>query len=158
MGAATFAYKCYATNITPRGINDLLQMSYEVLGGNLEKHEKIRKDALLLNYWFPRDPIHDSVPGVNEIISKMVENDFKLHDYDLVHALGHGVGLEIHESPVLNSKNDSVLKDKMIITNEPGIYIPGKFGVRIEDTILITKAEATVLTKSDKEYIIIKGQ
>ena len=52
VGAATFAYKCYATNITPRGINDLLQMSYEVLGGNLEKHEKIRKDALLLNYWF----------------------------------------------------------------------------------------------------------
>ncbi len=72
VGAATFAYKCYATNITPRGINDLLQMSYEVLGGNLEKHEKIRKDALLLNYWFPRDPIHDSVPGINEIIDKMV--------------------------------------------------------------------------------------
>ncbi len=72
VGAATYAYKCYATRITPCGINDLLQMSYEVLGGNLSKHEKIRKDALLLNKWFPRDPIHDSTPGVNEIINKMV--------------------------------------------------------------------------------------
>ena len=72
VGAATYAYKCYATEITPCGINDLLQMSYEVLGANQSKHEQIRKDALILNNWFPRDPIHDSAPGVNEIIAKMV--------------------------------------------------------------------------------------
>lgn len=72
VGAATFAYKSYATPINPRGINDLLQMSYEVLGGDLAKHEQIREDALLLNSWFARDPIHDSTPGVNEIIEKMV--------------------------------------------------------------------------------------
>lgn len=72
VGAGTYAYKCYATEITPCGINDLLQMSYEVLGANQSKHEQIRKDALLLNNWFPRDPIHDSAPGVNEIIAKMV--------------------------------------------------------------------------------------
>ena len=47
-------------------------MSYEVLGANQSKHEQIRKDALLLNNWFPRDPVHDSAPGVNEIIAKMV--------------------------------------------------------------------------------------
>ena len=88
-------------------------------------------------------------------ITRMVENDFKLHGYDLVHALGHGVGLEVHESPIISSRNDSMLKEKMVITNEPGIYIPGKFGVRIEDTVQITKSGCITLTNSDKNYIII---
>ena len=91
-------------------------------------------------------------------ITKMVENDFKLHGYDLVHSLGHGVGLDIHEYPYLHGKNDSYLKDKMIVTNEPGIYIPEKFGVRIEDTVLITKSGCINLTKSDKNYIIVEGK
>ena len=72
VGAATYAYKCYATDITPRGVNDLVQMSYETLAGNFKNFENIRKDALLLNSWFPRDPIHDSTPGVNNILAKMV--------------------------------------------------------------------------------------
>lgn len=90
-------------------------------------------------------------------ICRMVENNFKLHGYDLVHALGHGVGLEIHENPVISSRNDSNLKDKMVITNEPGIYIAGKYGVRIEDTLLINKDGCISLTKSNKDYIVIKG-
>lgn len=88
----------------------------------------------------------------------MVENDFKLHGYDLIHSLGHGVGLDIHEYPYLNIKNDSILKEKMVVTNEPGIYIPGKYGVRIEDTILITKSGCIPLTKSDKGYIVVDKQ
>lgn len=53
------------------------------------------------------------------------------------HSLGHGVGLEIHEAPRLSSKNKERLKTGMVITIEPGIYLPGKFGVRIEDMIFI---------------------
>ena len=87
--------------------------------------------------------------------SKMVENDFKLNGYDLLHSLGHGVGLDIHEMPFINSKNDSTFKAKMVVTNEPGIYIPGAFGVRIEDTVLITKSGCINLTKSDKNYIVV---
>ena len=90
-------------------------------------------------------------------ITRIVDNDFKLRGYNLVHSLGHGVGLEIHEQPFINDKNDSSLKDKMVITNEPGIYIPGKFGVRIEDTVLITKDGSRNLTKSSKDYVVIKG-
>ena len=91
-------------------------------------------------------------------ISKMVENNFKINGYDLIHSLGHGVGLDIHELPIINSKNDMNLKEKMVITNEPGIYIPGKFGVRIEDTVLIGKEISENLTKSSKEYIIVDKQ
>ena len=88
-------------------------------------------------------------------ITKMVENDFKLNGYSLVHALGHGVGLETHEMPYLTFRNDNNLKANMVVTNEPGIYIPGGLGVRIEDTVLITKSGCINLTKSDKNYIVV---
>ena len=89
------------------------------------------------------------------IVSKMVENDFRINGYDLIHSLGHGVGLDIHEMPFINGKNDTNLKANMVVTNEPGIYIHGGFGVRIEDTCLITKSGCINLTKSDKNYIIV---
>ena len=85
-------------------------------------------------------------------IAKIVTSNFSLQGYDLVHSLGHGVGLDIHEAPFIREANDSTLKENMVVTNEPGIYIPGNFGVRIEDTILITKEGQEVFTKS-KKYI-----
>ena len=88
-------------------------------------------------------------------ITKMVVNDFKLNNHDLIHSLGHGVGLEIHEPPFINQNTDATLKENMVVTNEPGIYIAGKFGVRIEDTVQITKFGCISLTNSEKNYIII---
>ena len=92
------------------------------------------------------------------LLSRMVETEFQLHGYDLVHALGHGIGLNVHEMPIISGKTDKTLKEKMVVTNEPGIYIPGKFGVRIEDTVLIGKEESENLTKSSKNYTIIDKQ
>lgn len=88
-------------------------------------------------------------------VTKMIENDFKLYGYNLIHSLGHGIGLEIHEPPYIGFRNDLLLKENMVVTDEPGIYIPGKFGIRIEDTVHITKFGCISLTNSEKNYIII---
>lgn len=95
--------------------------------------------------------------GNIKIISKLVENNFEFNKHVLVHALGHGVGLDIHESPNINSKSTKILKENMVVTDEPGIYITGKFGVRIEDTVLITKNGCITLTNSEKNYVVIQN-
>lgn len=71
------------------------------------------------------------------------------------HGLGHGVGVEIHELPSLNPSSEAVLKPGHIVTNEPGIYLPGEFGVRIEDMALITENGYKNLTNSEKKLIIL---
>lgn len=71
------------------------------------------------------------------------------------HNLGHSLGLEIHESPRLSPKSDIVLQEGMIVTIEPGLYLPGKFGVRIEDMVKITENGCENLTGADKELICL---
>lgn len=68
------------------------------------------------------------------------------------HGLGHGVGLEIHEYPGVSSRSDAVLEEGMVITIEPGIYLPGVGGVRIEDTVTVTADGCDLLTSIPKEY------
>lgn len=68
---------------------------------------------------------------------------------------GHGVGLDVHERPYLISRNDTFLKENMIVANEPGIYLLGKYGIRIEDTVLVTKEGGVPLTTSPKNYVVI---
>ena len=71
------------------------------------------------------------------------------------HSLGHGFGLEVHELPAVRSNGEEILRKNMTITIEPGIYVPGLGGVRIEDMVLVTARGNEILTRSSKELIVI---
>ncbi len=86
--------------------------------------------------------------------ARKVINDSGYGKY-FTHSTGHGVGVEIHEFPNLSPASDSILQIGNIVTVEPGIYIPGSFGVRIEDMALITDIGCKNLTNSPKELIIL---
>lgn len=72
------------------------------------------------------------------------------------HALGHGVGLEVHELPSVSPKNTDVLETGMVITIEPGIYVPNVGGVRIEDMLAIGDTSNEILTKSSKDIFVVE--
>ncbi|MEI3356295.1 MAG: Xaa-Pro peptidase family protein [Clostridia bacterium] len=116
--------------------------------GSVPEYVKPVYDLVLKNQ---EQTIEEMKDGAStRLLTKMVDNDFRLNGYDLIHALGHGVGMEIHEAPYINFRSDVPLKENMVVTDEPGIYVPGRFGVRIEDTIQITKFGCISLTKSRK--------
>lgn len=71
------------------------------------------------------------------------------------HSLGHGVGMEIHESPTASPRSDEVLLENSIVTVEPGIYLPDKFGVRIEDFVVVKQDGCFNMTNAPKELIVL---
>lgn len=71
------------------------------------------------------------------------------------HGTGHGLGMEVHESPRLSKTEDTILTPGMVVTVEPGIYLPGFGGVRIEDDAVITDTGIKILTNSTKDFLII---
>lgn len=71
------------------------------------------------------------------------------------HGTGHGLGLSIHENPRLSIKDDTVLQSGMVVTVEPGIYLPGWGGVRIEDTLVVLDNGCRILTRSPKERLVV---
>lgn len=136
-------YNGYASDMTRTvavgKISDkLLDMYNTTLNAQLSALEKIKSGKVCKE-------IHNVA---QEIIDKKYPDTFG-------HALGHGVGLEIHEMPTVHSKSEKMLAEGNVISVEPGIYVPSVGGVRIEDLVLITKNGCDVLTKSTKKLIYI---
>ncbi|MDZ7733443.1 MAG: M24 family metallopeptidase [Acidimicrobiia bacterium] len=71
-----------------------------------------------------------------------------------LHSTGHGVGLDIHEDPRVSSRSETVLEEGMIVTVEPGVYLPELGGVRVEDTVVVTAEGCRALTKAPKEPVV----
>ena len=103
----------------------------------------------------------------NSILSKTmhdVDNETTLilengeYNNFIVHKTGHGLGLDVHEDPYIVRGNNSPLEIGMIITVEPGLYLPGKFGIRIEDDVVITDKDPNVLTSFSKDLRIINNE
>ena len=82
-------------------------------------------------------------------IHKFVEDKIKSNGYTFYHPTGHGVGLDIHELPNLSKDSETMLEEGMVFTIEPGIYVPKKFGVRFEDTMLLGKNGCEILTGNE---------
>lgn len=113
--------------------------------------------------------IYETVRKANELGISLIKPGIKASDIDKAvrefmkedakyfgHSLGHSYGLEVHESPLLSSRDDTILLPGMTLTVEPGIYIPNYAGVRIEDDIVVTEKGYEVLTSLDKKLLMIK--
>ncbi|WP_456368165.1 Xaa-Pro dipeptidase PepQ [Thermococcus sp.] len=123
-----------------------------VVGSPNEKQREIYEIVLEAQ----RKGVEEARPGITaKELDTMVRDviaEYGYGDY-FIHSTGHGVGLEIHEWPRVSQQDETVLKPGMVITVEPGIYIPKFGGVRIEDTIVITESGAKRLTKMERELI-----
>ena len=107
-----------------------------------------------------KQKVYDTVLLAQEAALKMVKIGVKAKEIDkaardvidkagfgayFIHSTGHGVGLDIHELPVISARSETIIEENMVFTIEPGIYLPEQFGVRIEDTIIARKDGAEVM-------------
>lgn len=76
-------------------------------------------------------------------------------DKYFTHSLGHGIGINVHETPMLSPKSEDMLINSMVFSDEPGVYFEGKFGIRIEDTVTLDEGKIVSLTDSDKDLLIL---
>lgn len=124
------------------------------IGDLSEAQKKIHRTVLEAN----RAAVGTARPGVRcgsvDAAARKVITEAGYGDY-FTHRLGHGLGLETHEHPYMYGANEQLLETGMVFTDEPGIYIPGQGGVRIEDDIVVTADGCTSLTDFPRELRIL---
>lgn len=109
--------------------------------GEVRKVAEVVSEAVAVSI----DSVKDGVPA--EEVDGRARDVIRRSGYGkyFVHSLGHGVGIEVHEKPRIAQGSKDVLRDGMVVTIEPGVYIPGRFGVRIENMVVVRKYKAEVL-------------
>lgn len=121
------------------------------LGKPSEKEKEVYNFVLKAQ----KEVVNSIRPGqkCSKIYELMIKKLGKYSKY-FIHALGHGVGIEIHELPDMKPRSKTTIKKGMVFTIEPGIYIKGRYGIRIEDTLLMAE-KPVLLTKIPKDLLII---
>ena len=130
-------------------------MTRTVAVGSITDEQKVVYDTTLKAQLAAIDAIHaGAVCGDIDKIARDIIYDAGYKGC-FGHALGHSVGIDVHEAPNLSPNNNAILQPGNVVTVEPGIYLENKFGVRIEDMIYVTEDGCINLTKTDKNLIIL---
>lgn len=123
--------------------------------GNLSRRAKRMYQAVLESQLAAIDAVREGVTA--DKVDRAARSVLRHNSFDqyFIHSTGHGLGLEIHETPRIGKGDGTVLESGMAITIEPGVYIEGLGGVRIEDTVVVTKNGCEILTPAKKELIAL---
>lgn len=129
-------------------------MTRTVALGQVSDEQKAVYDTVLKAHLAVIDYVKPGVvcSDVDKVARDIIEKDYP---GTFGHGLGHGVGFEIHEWPRFGRGDSTLAAEGMVVTDEPGIYLPAKYGVRIEDMLLVTADGCRSLTKSPKELICL---
>lgn len=133
-------------------MSDITRIAY--FGNPTEKFVKLYNEVLKANLLATENIKCGMKTNVADALARDSLKNAGLDKY-FTHSLGHGIGLEIHEYPTLSFKKQDTLKENMIFSIEPGIYLEGEFGIRIEDTVLLTKNGIERLFSDSKELLIL---
>ena len=129
-------------------------MTRTVALGAVSEEQRAVYDTVLKAHLAVLDAVKPGLPcnEADRIARDIIEKDYP---GTFGHGLGHGVGVEIHEEPRFSRLDPTPCEAGMVVTDEPGIYLTGRFGVRIEDMVLVTEEGCRSLTKSPKELILL---
>lgn len=127
------------------------------LFGDDGKHEEFKEAyaRVLKAHMLVKEQFRAGMTGrEGDAIARDYFAKYGLAEY-FTHSLGHGIGINIHEFPNLSPRSEQVFEDKMVFSDEPGVYFEGKFGIRIEDTVSLENGRVISLTDSDKSLIVL---
>ncbi len=127
------------------------------LFGDDGKHEEFKEayKHVLAAHFAAKEQIVEGVKGRQaDAFARDYLRNYNLDKY-FTHSLGHGIGINIHERPFISPKSYEELKNNMVFSDEPGVYFAGKFGIRIEDTVMLEDGHTVSLTDSDKKLTVL---
>jgi Xaa-Pro aminopeptidase len=126
-----------------------------VASGEIGEQARIVSDLVLEAQLAGLEQVRPGVGGRDADGAARRVIDAAGHAEHFGHSLGHGVGLEVHEKPTLSGRSQDVLEPGNVVSCEPGVYVPGELGVRIEDLCVVTPSGREVLTHIPKELVVV---